>query len=324
MTSTNQRPGGLAFSREELSLLALVATLLSCQIANTQSVSVPPPGATEPVFNSAANTSLFSDDFEAYGTTADMTSGPNAKYVSKTGAVALMNTGGDFVGGGKFARFDYSAAGAYANELSTIQQRSPLLDTASVVILSYGFRNIGTPYTGKELIVRDLAGSNRFVLITFGNSITPQSLQNCWYSSVYPYPPTLSSVPPRGTTPTWSRDGLPAVGGPSPEFMGGNTGNPAARWDTRNDGLWHRYTYRFTKERAGRGTGRLEGWYDGVKFMEYIGDDPSRCEYGQVWTWNASNTVWENDLYFVGTTSGGSPWNGGALVDMDGVRLWLP
>ena len=283
---------------------------------------LPPPGPTEPVFNQAADTSLFFDDFEGYGSTADLTTGPAAKYWLKEGTVALMNTGGDFTGGGKFARFDYSAAGAYANDLYTIKHRSPLLDTASVVILTYGVRNTGTAYTGKELIIRDLAGSNRFVLLTFGNLITPQSLQNCWYNTSNQ--PANSTVPPLGTTPTWSRDGLPAVGGPSPHFLGGNTGNPAARYATRNDGLWHRLTYRFTKERAGGGTGRLEGWYDGVKFMEYIGDDPSRCEHGQVWTWSASNTVWDNDLYFIGTTSGGSPWAGGALVDMDGVRVWLP
>jgi hypothetical protein len=58
--------------------------------------------------------------------------------------------------------------------------------------------------------------------------------------------------------------------------------------------------------------------------MEYIGDDPARCEYQKVWSWSNANTVWNNDLYFVGTTSGAMGPTKGAIVDMDGVRLWLP
>jgi hypothetical protein len=239
--------------------------------------------------------------------------------------------GTDFVGGTNFARFDYSAAGDQANELYTSQHQSPLLNSAPVVILTYGFRNTGRFYEGKEFIIRNQAGDQRFVLISFGNLIVPQSLENCWYSNAYPYNPGAPSVPPLATTPTWSRDGLGTVSGPSPHFLGGTTGFPDAQFfvagtkvGPKNDGRWHRFTYRFTKERAGGGTGRLEGWFDGVKFMEYIGDDSARCEYQKVWTWSNANTVWNNDLYFVGTTSGGQVWGGGATVDMDGVRLWIP
>ena len=293
----------------------------------------PPPGATEPVFNPAADVSLFYDDYEAYGSTADLTSGPNAKYVSLIGKVALVRApGGDYAGGAQFARFNYSGgSGAEDNEIHTNQHRSPLLDTASVVILTYGYRNSGTFYNEKQFIIRDLTGANRFVLLGAAYFITPQSLQNCWYSPVYPYPPLFAYVQPRGQADSWSRDGLGSVGGPVPHFLDGQIGYPTAQFmnagtqvGPKNDGNWHRFTYRFTRERAGGGTGRLEGWFDGVKVMEYIGDDPSRCDYRQVWTWGATNTIWTNDMYWVGTTSGGGGLPGPAIIDMDAVRLWLP
>jgi hypothetical protein len=298
----------------------------------TASNPPPPAGATEPVFNPAGNRSLFYDDFEAYNTTTDLWSGPNAKYWYNVGNVNLVNQAGyDYAGGAKFVRFDYSAAGSYANDIFTTQHHSPLLDTASVVILTYGFRDIGTFYTEKEMIIRDNNGSNRLVLLGDAWYITPQSLQNCWYASTSPLSPLSPSTPPLATGPSWSRDGLTPVGGPSPHTLGGNMGYPNVQFmqagtqvGPKNDGRWHRFTYRFTKERAWGGTGRLEGWFDGVKFMEFIGDDPGRCDYGQVWTWGATNTVWTGDLYFIGTTSGGNGWAGGAVLDMDGVRLWLP
>jgi uncharacterized protein YjdB len=297
--------------------------------------NTPPPsaGATEPAFDPATGVSLFYDDFEAYDAVADLTTGSKAKYYELNGKVSVMNSSGnDYAGGAKFARFDYGAAGDYANELYTTQHRNALLNTAKTVVLTYGFRNTGMWFTGKEFIIRDLAGPNRFVLVGMAYFTTPQSLQDCWYSPDYPYSPRYPYVQPRATTPAWSRDGLAPVGGPSPHFLSGNVGYSAVQFTQtriqlgpKNDGNWHRFTYRFTKESARSGTGRLEGWLDGVKFMEYVGDDPSRCEYGQVWTWSDANTVWNNDLYFVGTTSGiAGGWSGGAVLDMDGVRLWLP
>jgi len=284
---------------------------------------------TEPVFKPAENTSLFYDDFEAYGTTADFTTGPNAKYWLLDGNVALATVpGGDFAGGAKYARFDYSNI-ISANELYTNQHRSPLLDTASEVILTYGFLNTGGFYASKEFIIRNNPGNQRFVLIGLAFTIQPHALQNCWYDANFL--PLFPSVPPLVTTPTWSRDGLAPLGGPAPHFLGGTMGYPAAQFlqagtqvGPQNDGRWHRFTWRFTKQRAGGGTGRLEGWFDGVKFTEYVGDDPSRCEYGQVWTWGASSTIWDGDMYFVGTTSGSPALETPAIVAMDGVRLWIP
>jgi hypothetical protein len=279
---------------------------------------------TEPAYNPTVNRSLFYDDYETYGAVADLTVGPKAKYWLGKGNVALGNTsGGDYAGGAKFARFTYSGA-VEANEVFTNQHHSPILDTASVVIVTYGYRNTGTYYSGKEMIIQNSTGSNRFVLVGISYFTTPQSLQNCWYGAVYPFPPLNSSVQPRGTTSTWSRDGLASLGGPSPHFLAGNAGYPAANLSQKNDGRWHRFTYRFTKESAAGGTGRLEGWFDGAKFMEYIGDDPTRCEYRQVWTWGATNTIWNGDWYFIGTTSGAMGAIGPSVVDMDGVRMWLP
>jgi hypothetical protein len=253
------------------------AFLLALVVAyNSASAPPPPVGATEPAFNAATDVSLFYDDFEAYNTRADLTTGTKAKYwllrERESGTVSLIHSpGGDYAGGSQFVRFDYTAPGEYANEIYTIKHRNALLATATTVVLTYGYRNTGTFYSGKELIIRDLRGANRFVFVGASYFTTPQSLQNCWYSPIYPYDALYSYVQHRGMVPTLSRDGLEADGVPRPHFLGGNVGYPAAQFGQRgtqvgpkNDGNWHRFTYRFTKESAGGGTGRLEGWFDGV------------------------------------------------------------
>ena len=68
------------------------------------------------------------------------------------------------------------------------------------------------------------------------------------------------------------------------------------RWraaDEISDQGWHRITVRLTKSPAGTvppastvgagPEGRIEVWADGVKVVEYLGDDPARPEYGKVW-----------------------------------------
>ena len=331
MNFTNRLSGGPALTRELCLLLVLGVALLACQSGATQSVVVPPPGATEPVFG-VGDTSLFYDDFEAYGTTADLTTGTNAKYWLLNGDVALVNTpGGDFAGGGKFVRFDYPDTTQRSNEIYTTQHHSPVLDTATVVIVTYGFRNTGAFWMTKSMIIRNNAGSQRFTLAGALYYLEPKPLQDCFYTSAYPYSPLDPSIPYRGEGPAWSRDGLNTIGGPDNQMTGPNTGYPAAQFlqagtqvGPKNDGNWHRFTYRFTKEKAGGGTGRLEGWFDGVKFMEYVGDDASRCEHGKIWTWGNGVTVWDGDVYFVGTSSGQPHTTGPAVISMDGVRVWVP
>jgi hypothetical protein len=304
--------------------------------------AIPPvisPAAGEPTYNAATDLSTFYDDFESYANTAGLLVANGGKYWTSAGSYALIiNAGNGYLGSNKFVRFDYTAPATavpntgYANEIYTTQHHNAALATAQDIVLSYGYRNIGNWYESpgggtKEFIIRSNAGQDRYVLITDSYFIEPKNpLQNCWYTPDYPYDPLNGSVPPRVKYQTWSRDLdlTLAPGGPAPHFLSGNMGYPAVQFEgVINDGNWHRKTWRFGKERAGRGTGRLEGWLDGVKFMEYIGDDPLRCEYGNVWTWNDENTVWDGDMYFCGTMSG-HDWGGGALVDYDGLRLWVP
>lgn len=280
-------------------------------------------GGDEPLFT-GADTSLFYDDYGAYSVTADLTG--SGVYWLLNGDVTLVTGGSDWTGNGKYVHFNFTPAGDQANEIYTTQHNNALLNTATKVCVTYGWRNVGAWYTGKEMIIRDFGGGQRFVKISYSDLIVPQSLQDCWYDPTYPYPPLYSYVPPRGQAPAWSRDGLGTVGGPVPHMCSGNIGYPTAQFSGyTNNGNWHRFTYRFTREVGDvPGRGAYEGWLDGVKFMQFMGNNPAACEYGGVYTWGGSGTVWDGDLYFVGTTSGGGGWGGGGTVDMDGVRVWVP
>ena len=58
-------------------------------------------------------------------------------------------------------------------------------------------------------------------------------------------------------------------------------------------------------------------WVDGLKIMEYLGDDPSRCEYNLV---NVPQQA-INDIHWpsVNGSTTGPHW-----MEYDDVRFWLP
>jgi hypothetical protein len=331
--------GITAYLKKRLGCVDVVPPVVPPVVAPVVSPVQPSDLLLEPRFNPAVDASLFDDDCQSYADTAALV----AKYWLVRGNVALVrDPGKGYEGSDQFVRFDYTNPAeppnpSIANEIFTTQHHHALLASATQVVLSWGERNTGPFYSGKRMIIQSKSGRQRWVLVGQSYFTTPQDLQDCFWNSIYPYDPLYAFVPPRGSQPAWSRDGLNdtpengGVGGPAPHFLQGNMGYPDVQFPAAgtvagpaNDGAWGRFTYRMTRESAGPGTGRIEGWFRGIKFLEYIGDDPTRREYRKVWSWGATNTIWDGDWYFVGTTSGAMGPVRNAIVDMGGVRLFVP
>jgi uncharacterized protein YjdB len=270
----------------------------------------PPPPAGEPVYTPGSNVSMFFDGWESYPTTAALETGPgDYRYVTNwmgLSGIAIV-TGGAFEGQKKIT-FDFRAAGEWDRLIETYQVGSG----GDVVHLSYVFRDVGTVHHEKQFI---LFGARRFVYNIWG-IVAPLSLASCFYNGGLYGTPKTADIPPQGhTAPGWNSD---PTGYQYQQNMGYSV------WKMNNvinDGSWHRYTSRFTRELSGAGTGRIEVWADGIKIIEYIGDNPSRCEYQKVFTVGPGQELIDG-FQFPTTTSGQFTWDGGAVLEYDAVRIW--
>jgi hypothetical protein len=270
----------------------------------------PPPSGTEPVYQAGTHRNLWNDGFESYSSASSLTSGSGA-HTFITGWMGL--TGMQIVTGGapegqKYIRFDFQAAGTTDRLLEAWG-----VQDAPVVVLTYLFRNTGTRHHGKQMIMfADGGGSRRWVFHT--PAITaPTGLANCYYNGGLYGTPKTPDIPPPGSGPSWNSD-------PTGYQYAITMNYTKWRWTSINDGQWHRMTTRLTRE-SSPGRGRVEMWVDGIQLMDYRGDDPSRCEYGKVYT--GSQLV--RGFQFPTTTSGaGLTWGGGAWLDYDAIRFWTP
>lgn len=270
----------------------------------------PPPSGTEPVYQAGTHRSLWSDGFESYGGASDLTSGGGAhRFITASGGL----TGTQIVSGGaaegqKYVRFDFQAAGTTTRLLEAWG-----VADAPVVVLTYMFRNTGTLHHGKQMILfKDNGAAGRWVFHTPA-VVAPVSLANCFYNGGLYGSPKTADIPPALSGGTWNSD-------PTGFQYAMNAGYTQWRWSSINDGKWHRMTTRLTRERA-VGEGRVEMWVDGIKVMEYRGDDPSRCEYRQVVT---GGTLVKGFQFPTTTSGGGLTWAGGAWLDYDAIHFWTP
>jgi len=104
-----------------------------------------------------------------------------------------------------------------------------------------------------------------------------------------------------------------------------NYGTGTGKWNRtmNSDGNWHRVTARLTKGPS-QYYASLEMWVDGVKIMEYLGNDPSRCEYGHV-PWGPTNPGSQrivNLIDFGGPSAFNWPSGTPGNLDYTGMRLW--
>jgi hypothetical protein len=253
---------------------------------------------------------MFFDGWESYPSTAALETGPgDHRYVTNWNGLSniAVVSGGAFEGSKKVV-FDYRASG----DLDYLLENYDVGSGGDVVVLTYVFRNVGTVHHEKQFIT---FGQRRFVYNIWG-IVAPLDLAQCYYNGGLYGTPKTSDIPPQGhSAPGWNAD---PTGYQYQQNMGYNS------WKMNNvinDGSWHRYTTRWTRELSGSGTGRIEVWADGIKIIEYIGDNPSRCEYGKVFT-AAPGQALVDGFQFPTTTSGQFPWDGGATLEYDAVRFW--
>ena len=304
--------GGWAYRTGLMVCLAAAGAGLSSCGGDALAGPPPPPSATEPVYSSSQHTSMFYDGFESYASTNSLTDGSGAySYVTLpsglTGISLVASAAGE---GSKKVAFDFTASG----DLDRLLETANVSGDGSVVHVSWLFRNVGNVHHEKQFIIFK-GGGQRWVYNIWG-IVAPIGLASCYYNGgLYGTPKTPDIPPQGGVAPGWNND-------PTGYQYQQNMGYLQFRMnDVINDGSWHRYTTRFEKERAGSGTGRIEVWGDGIKIIEYLGDDPARCEYQKVFTSTTSQEL-VSAFQFPTTTSGQFPWGGGATIEYDAIRIW--
>lgn len=306
-----------------------IGTLLQvgCGTAKATGPPPPPPGPTEPVFNAATDTTLFWDGWESYATTASLTDGSGAhRYLTASGGLSGITqvTGGAFEGS-KQLTFDYQAPGGTDRLLENWDTGNAPGNAGQgpdVVVTTFMLRQSGTPaYAGKVFIEFPSNGAPRFLMHHSTSPSYPASLKACWWNSGGNPLANRPDTPSDGImSPTWNRDDVSLPGGAGYSYKQ-NMGKAFNLSAVLVDGNWHRYTTRFSKgDKSVYGRGRVEMWVDGTKITEYIGDDATRCEYGQVYVPNTVQLV--RGFQFPGPAA--FNWPGGATTAYDAIHVWVP
>jgi hypothetical protein len=306
----------------------------------------PPVRADEPVFDESSHTSLWFDDFSSYesvnGSGVSMTRGKGDhrwRYTPRTGLMTVTNSGG--VNGGGYITAHY----ARSDQNAELRPVAPPDGNASYqqLVMSTWLRNRGDFYFGKILFRKaQETDAVRFGFVWTNAVPVPSETVRAGYWQVdWPYdaldPANTPEIGQDDQHLTINRDGATAnfPSGGSQHWYAPNRGRAGlagptgSDQDTWNDGNWHRFTVRITKESgvvAGDNSdGRLEAWWDGVKVMEWIGDDPSRPEYGAVPMPGQAERIFDN-LYFSGPSAPAAKWPTGntANVDYGPTRFYTP
>jgi hypothetical protein len=281
----------------------------------------PPPPSGEPIYTPGTNQELFYDGFEAFTSSADLLTWQSQAPGRWTydalapGNVTLTTTGAAV--GSKAVRFSYPASSSQQDLLiESLQGQSA---NASVVVVTWWMRTqpgyvwnnsaAGQGGQGHKLFVGNIGGvqnspSNRILLQQDVAGILPAALASCYNSFQF-----VSS-------PTWSIGNV---------LLKQNMNLASWRVDVQgNNGTWQRWTTRFTQSpdpiTNSSGHGRVEMWVNGVQIMKYLGDDPTRCEYGMVNVPHAALGALFPDLHFPSVN--GSV--GGEWLEYDDIRIWTP
>jgi hypothetical protein len=292
-------------------VIASLSLAVACSGANE--VSNPKPvDPTEPLYVASQNKEIFYDGFEEFGNTSQLLTYQSVypdRYAIDGAGIGLTTSGAE--AGQKAARFTYPASADQGNELLEALYTADI--DPSVVVVTFWLRSqpnytwwsgTGTGGQGHKIFVANISGApsgDRLLLEWDHAGIEPAQLNACF--------PGLAFLP----TPTWS------IG---QALYKQNLGPSWSVLTNANDGQWHRYTTRFQKSTnrpsTAEGNGRIEMWVDGLKIMEYIGDDPNRCEHGLV-TVPTGRLVPNLHFPSVNGAVNATQW-----LEFDDVRVWTP
>jgi hypothetical protein len=292
---------------------ACAAFASACSGANEISKPLLPVDPKEPVFAAAQNKELFYDGFEGFTSSAQLATYQSVypdRYATAGTGINLTSSGA--VAGQKAVRFTYPASSNQGNEL--LEVLSTADNDPAAVVVTFWLRSqpnytwwsgSGVGGQAHKIFIANISGApdgNRILLEFDRSGIEPTELNACF--------PGLEFLP----TPTWSI-------GPALYKQNLALGSWSVLTNA-NDGQWHRYTTRFQKATVrpstAQGNGRIEMWVDGLKIMEYIGDDPSRCEYGLV---SVPTVRLVPNLHF---PSVNGAVNATQWLEFDDMRIWSP
>ncbi len=348
---------GLFTAGNEIGSYEVVVTASSGH-ADTADVTItdaapppPPAGVDEPVFDPAVDTELWFDDFTSYASVEDNsprmitgTSTREGKYAWRRDVGNVLNKSDYWslgLSGGPSdlpylrARYIPHPDGGGKNfnpgEMRPIAHvdgnRAP-----SVMIVTMWVRNIGDLYGGKKGVV--LGGWGRTVMLVSGESkVNPQKIIECYWEADWPHPALDPTTTPdwQSRMWTWARDAADIDGlGTKVIIYGQNRGYSDIQFNNFNDGTWHRWTYRFTRGAGstthGDGKARIEMWQDGVKIIEWLGDDPSRPEHGLVFYpgINSSEKLFDVWRWWGPMRSANFGSRKSLYIDLANVRFWTP
>ena len=318
-------------------LIGLVAAGAACQTSGA-TAPVAPPGVDEPVFDSTKNSSLYYDNWESYSAVTQLWNGGGLySYIISTGtpgSTTLVTGGVDGANAVDFY-YDPSAYPILENwQVGTVAPNNTALGP-DVIVLTWYYKSVGPQlYAGKFWATYSTGpGNQNRYMYEEQTYISGEYLNDATIAYSCFWNPNGSSKTggaPAGTWGAgWYHDDITA-----PNTIGAlftqniNYGTGTGQWNATKllDGQWHRYTTRFSKganwQTLGVGYQRVEMWADGVKIMEYIGDDRTRCEYGHIWGMQP-NTKMVNGFKIGGPESiPAAPRTNHVLHD--GMRIWTP
>ena len=266
----------------------------------------PPPSAEEPVFNAATDTEHFFGDFEAYGGTSDMITWESRRprrWIELGSGQTTLQTGG----GNKRMRATYVAGGGDQQRIGLESTSGWSVSNGSSLVYTVEYRTMsGYQWAGQGGNLGGGGGRNKWFLTNINQGgldrtdmIIGQEPQTPSLSPPYPPPPrTHFSVNVSGSN--WQQNMDMSI-------------HP----NTINDGNWHRITMR-QRWGSSRGQDRIEMWVDGLKVMEYIGDDFDRPEYNLVALPSPDNV--RGGLSFPANRDWEPPSD--HWLEYDNVRIW--
>ncbi len=315
-------------------LAAIIGTATRCELPVGTAASAPPPpyGATEPVYQAGVSQSLIFQSFEQYATWANFVADPTwGAYSSSTQSTVSLQTG-SAPDGIKYIRMPMSSKGPQYE----INLASPLAYSGNgtpgpdVIVLQWYMRNAGTTlFVGKIFKIVPMpesAGRNMFEVADWASGYQTGAYALPSYSCFWNSDGSSKGSGPTNHEPLYLGLYHDGNGTDNYEFVQNtNWGTASGRWKIENllDQQWHRFTYKLSKGDKAKGYGyqRLEVWADGIKVMDYIGDDPARCEYGKVpIQYPTANLIWLTEIDALTWFA----WAGGADLDYDAVRIWVP